>query len=192
MKRLAVSCLLAALAQAARAEIDLPFDLIGTWQTPLVGETSPDGSQSAWLRQTATFTDSTEALTVEAFMDADGGRPTFTYASNGSYKVVGPSAVIDGAIDLELRKDRSHVTIFVDAPELWASIGLGACDLIVGTAVDISTCASGPPFGVTDCVDLDVVQVDDGGTRLRFGALGFDRCVERPTYLSDTAFMRQP
>ena len=97
---------------------------------------------------------------------------------------------IEGALALDLENATSEVTIFVDAPELWDSINLDKCPLAVGEAVSISGCVNGPPFQVADCVDLDLALVDEGGTRLRMGEAGTDRCAVRPDTVGETAFTR--
>jgi hypothetical protein len=91
---------------------------------------------------------------------------------------------------INLTNDYSLATIFVDAPDLWASVSLAECPMTVGEAVDITTCANGPPFTVTNCIDKDIVLVDEAGQRLRYGGGGVDRCVERPVQLSTDVFMR--
>ena len=82
------------------------------------------------------------------------------------------------------------MAIHTDAPELWEAIGISGCPLAIGEAVEIRDCVSGPPFNVADCVDLDVVLVDEEGQRLRFGEAAVDRCTTRPTALSDQVFQR--
>lgn len=165
-------------------------DLIGTWTTPLAEQQAPGGGASAFLRQTVIFTNALQHIQAEVFADAQGTVPIFTYASSGPYKTVGASQVIDGAINLELVNDTSQVTIFMDVPELMAAVGMGECELVVGKAVDVTDCISGPPFLVTDCTDLDLVLVDENETRLRFGDQSVDRCVKRPTVLDATAFSK--
>ncbi|WP_308917835.1 hypothetical protein [Jannaschia sp. LMIT008] len=165
-------------------------DLVGTWTTPLSEQQALGGGASAFLRQVVVFTPVRQDLRAEVFADPDGEVPLFTYASSGPYEPVGPSEVVDGALNLELVNDRSEVTIFVEAPDLMAAVGMAECDLVLGEAVDVSSCISGPPFLVTDCVDLDLVLVDEGGSRLRFGDQSVDRCETRPTALDATEFRK--
>ncbi|MEM7522022.1 MAG: hypothetical protein AAF307_13445 [Pseudomonadota bacterium] len=165
-------------------------DLIGTWQTELAEQQAPGGGLSAFLRQTTVFTDSRQDIRAEIFADPDGQMPIFTYASSGPYTAVGSSDVISGALNLELINETSEVTIYLDVPDLMAAVGMGECDLVLGQAVDVTDCISGPPFLVTDCTDLDLVLVDDGGSRLRFGDQSVDRCVARPTTLDPTQFRK--
>jgi hypothetical protein len=168
-----------------------PNDLLGTWSTPLSRQEAPGGGASAFLRQTVIFDDGVQDIRAEIFADPEGQIPIFTYASSGPYTVVGPSTIIEDALNLELVNDTSQVTIFMDVPDLMAAVGMGECPLVIGEAVDVSGCISGPPFLVTDCVDLDLVLVDEEGTRLRFGDQSVDRCLERPTELDSTAFMKE-
>ena len=188
--RLTTIAAIAAASALPAAADTTQADLVGVWQSPLREQPAPAGTASAFLRQTVRFTTGSETMAAEAFVDAEGTVPLFTYASTGPWESVGPAPGIPGALALELRNDRSEMTIFVDAPEIWEAIGMGGCDLVLGQAVDIADCVSGPPFMVADCTDLDVVMVDEGGRRLRFGAEGVDRCETRPTTLSETAFLR--
>ena len=183
------ACAMLATAGDACAQV-AEADLIGTWATAITEQSAPDGSMSAWLRQTVVFAPDVETIRAEAFADPEATIPLFTYESSGPWVAVGPAEAVPGALALELRNDRSEMTAFVDAPPLWSAIGMGACPLVAGEAVDIADCVSGPPFLVAGCTDLDLVMVDEGGTRLRFGAEGVDRCIERPTALSETAFLR--
>jgi hypothetical protein len=182
---LALALLAAALPAAAQTTID---DIQGRWQTGLTEQPAPDGT--AYIRQTIAFTATRETYRVEAYADAEGTAPLFTYASEGPYDVVGGYEAMDGALALDLQNETSKLTIHVDAPELWAALNLAACPLAVGKAVEITGCVAGPPFAVTDCVDLDLTLVDEGGTRLRMGEGGTDRCNERPQEASATPFSR--
>ncbi len=164
--------------------------LIGMWTTPLSAQQAPGGGASAFLRQTVIFTDTRQDIRAEVFADPAGEMPIFTYASSGPYVAVGASDVVQGALNLELVNETSEVTLFMEVPDLMAAVGMGGCDLIVGEAIDVTTCISGPPFLVTDCTDLDLVLVDENGTRLRFGDQSVDRCVARPTELDATAFRK--
>ncbi len=184
-------CTLAVAVSASPALTDTARnDLIGTWQTPLSEQQAPGGGPSAFLRQTVIFTDTVQDIRAEVFADAGGTVPIFTYASSGPYVAVGASQVIEGALNLELVNETSEVTIFVDAPDLMAAVGMGDCPLVVGKAVDVTDCISGPPFLVTDCTDLDLVLVDQDKSRLRFGDQSVDRCISRPTELDATAFLK--
>lgn len=187
---LALAAAAGARAQdAAMASADVAALAAGTWVAPPelfeVG-----GGASATIRRTAVMTATTESLLVEAFLDPAMTQPLLTYDSGGPMTIVGPWGPVPGAWAVELVNDRSLVTAHVDAPDLWAAINLGDCGLVVGEAVDIGGCAIGPPFQVVDCIDLDLILLDEDATVLRFGAPGTDRCVERPTSASDLAFVR--
>lgn len=163
-------------------------DIEGTWATPILETPTPGGGPSAFVRQKTSFVDGRQTLTVEAFADAGGTQPLFTYDSSGPFVDRGPWEAVEGSRALDLTNERSEVTAHVDAPDLWAAISMANCDLIVGEAVDIADCVDGPPFSVTDCVDMDIVLVDQGGSRLRYGGGDFDRCTTRPTEPSETEF----
>ena len=104
--------------------------------------------------------------------------------------ILGALDPVDGALAVDFVNDKSELTIFVDAPDLWRAINMQDCPLEIGTAVDITDCVSGPPFLVTDCVDMDFVLVDMGGDRLRFGDQTVNRCETRPSEPSAFPFFR--
>lgn len=164
-------------------------DALGTWITSLGEQPMPDGA-SVYVRATTIFTDTAQDLVFEAFADPEGQVPLMVYRSSGPWKDMGPSVDVTGAMAVNMTNDYSRVEIFVDAPEMWSAINLSDCPLEIGKEVDITNCVSGPPFIVTDCVDLDIVMVDEGGQRLRFGGGDVDRCETRPTTLSEIAYMR--
>ena len=166
-----------------------PADVIGTWQTEVVGRPAPGGG-TAYLRTMTAFTEDRQELVVSIYADPGLEVQLFEYSSGGPWEPQGPAEGVAGAMAVNMSNAYSLVTIFVDAPDLWAGIGLAECPLVIGEAVDITGCVNGPPFGVTDCVDLDIVVVDEDGRRLRYGGGDVDRCVVRPTELSPDAFFR--
>ena len=181
----------AAIAIAGTATADTtPSDVIGTWQTPLAEQPSPDGSESGWLQATVIFTQNRESLQLRAFADQDQTIPLFTYFSEGPYSPATGPTTVPGAVALDLQNDLSEVTLHQEVPGIVAALNLQDCPLVVGQAVEISDCVGGPPFNVGDCVDMDVVMIDEGGNRLRFGREDFDRCVTRPTALSERGFFK--
>ena len=149
------------------------------------------GDAAAFIRRSAELTPTTESLRVEAFLDEALTQPLLTYDSGGPMMVVGPWEPVPGAFAVELVNTRSLITAHVEAPEVWAAVGLGACLIAVDEAVDISGCAEGPPFTVVACTDLDLILLSDDASTLRFGAPGTDRCVERPTAASEVVFRRR-
>ena len=189
MKRQIPLAALFALPAPASAQT-VADDLIGRWETPLFEQASPDGAASAYIRQSIAFTPEREAYTVEAFGDPGGTVPLFAYISEGPWRAVSAHETIPDALAIDLVNESSKVTIFVDAPELWAAIGLAECPLAIGEAVSISGCVSGPPFQVAGCTDLDLALVDEDGTRLRMGEGSVDRCTERPQETAETAFFK--
>jgi hypothetical protein len=176
------------LAAPALAETT-PANVLGTWQTGIGEQPAPDGS-TAYLRATTVFTDTEQDLIFEIFADPSLEMKLFEYHSSGPWDPQGPSDDIPEALAVNMVNDWSRVTIFVDAPELWAALNIGDCPLVIGEAVDVSDCISGPPFIVTDCVDLDVVMVNQDGQRLRYGGGDVDRCVTRPTEMSSDEFFK--
>ena len=59
-----------------------------------------------------------------------------------------------------------------------------------GQAVEISDCVDGPPFTVSDCMDLDIVMVDQDGQRLRYGGGNGNRCEIRPTEIDEISYFK--
>lgn len=175
-------------ASLAMAETS-PTDVLGNWQTEVSARPAPDGG-TAYLRTTTSFTEEKQELTVSVYADAALEMKLFEYFSGGPWEPQGPADGAAGAMAVNMTNDFSLVTIFVDAPELWNAINLADCPLAIGEAVEISGCVSGPPFIVTDCIDLDIVMVDQDGQRLRYGGGDVDRCVVRPTEMSADAFFR--
>lgn len=163
--------------------------IVGSWVGEQVDEVPAPGGGTAFLRRSLVFTVDRETLKLEAFLDAEQRVPLFTYESEGPYRVVGPSASVPGAVEIDLTNDMSLVTIHREAPEVWRAINLGACPLVVGQAVEVSTCAAGPPFNTSRCVDQDLLHLDDTD-RLRFGDQSVDRCAGRPTALDRAAYLR--
>jgi len=184
---IAAFCLAPLAATVAMAETSTA-NMIGTWQTDIVEQPAPGGT--AYLRTTTVFTAATQELIVSVYADAGLEMKLFEYASGGPWEMQGPSEAVPGAMAIDLVNDYSLVTIFVDAPDLWAAVSLADCPLVIGEAVEISDCVNGPPFGVTVCVDMDIVLVDQDGQRLRYGGGDVDRCVTRPSEVSADAFFR--
>jgi len=113
-------------------------DLPGTWRVPITELPLPDGSATAFIRRTVVFTEDGESLTVEAHANPEASTPLFAYAPSGPYTVNGAAPGIDGVLSVDLVNDRSEVTVFVDAPDLWRAIGLESCPLQIGVAVEIA------------------------------------------------------
>lgn len=183
----AALCLTPLTAAIAMAETT-PADMFGTWETGIVEQPAPGGS--AFVQITTNINESTQELLVSAYADPELEMKLFEYSSGGPWTSQGVAEGVPGALALNLVNEYSLVTIYVDAPDLWSAISLAECPLAVGEAVDITDCVNGPPFGVTDCVDLDIVMVDQDGQRLRYGGGDVDRCEIRPTELSTDAFFR--
>lgn len=184
----AALCLTPLTATLAMADTN-PDAVIGTWQTEVATVPTPDGGTAYQLMKTA-FTEDQQEISVSVFADPQLEMQLFEYSSAGPWEPQGPAAGVAGAMAINLTNAYSLVTIFVDAPDLWAAIGLAQCPLAIGVAVDITDCVNGPPFTVTDCVDLDIVMVDQDGQRLRYGGGEVDRCVVRPTEVSTVEYFR--
>lgn len=188
-RTVAVALCLPPLTAAFAMADTSPADVIGTWQTEVEPRPTPDGG-TAYLRTMTAFTEQMQELVVSIYADPSLDMQLFEYSSGGPWDPQGPAGGVTGAMAVNMTNAYSLVTIFVDAPDLWAGIGLGECPLVIGEAVEITDCVNGPPFLVTDCIDLDIVMVDLDGRRLRYGGGDVDRCMVRPTELSTDEFFR--
>lgn len=181
-------CLIPLTASLAMAETS-PEAVIGAWQTEAAGRPTPDGG-TAYLRTETSFTREKQKLVLSIYADPELKTKIFEYSSGGSWDPQGPAEGVAGAMAVNMVNEYSLATIFIDAPQLLTALNLAECKLVVGQATDITDCVKGPPFGQAACVDLDIIMVDQGGQRLRYGGGGVDRCVTRPTELSTDAFFR--
>lgn len=188
-RSLRTATLCAVLAAVPAFAETTPTDLLGTWQTGIGEQPAPDGG-TAYLRATTVFTEASQDIIFEIYADPDLQTKLFEYHSSGPWLPQGPSPAIPEALAVNMTNDFSRVTILVDAPDLWAALNMGDCPLRIGEAVDVTACVSGPPFSVTDSVDLDIVMVDQGGKRLRYGGGDVNRCLTRPTEMSANEFLR--
>ena len=166
-----------------------PDTVLGTWQTGVGEQPAPDGS-TAYLQATTTFTETAQDLIFEVYGDADLTVLLFRYHSSGPWLPQGASAAVPGALEVNMTNDFSRVEVFIDAPDFWAALNLVDCPLAISEAVEIKYCVDGPPFIVSDCVDMDLVMVDQGGRRLRYGGGDVDRCEFRPTAMSADAYFK--
>jgi len=190
VRTLSAACLVttAFIAGTAYAETT-PADVLGTWKTGVGEQPAPDGSTS-YLQVTTIFAEDTQDLIFEIYADPALEVPLFRYHSSGPWEAQGASMAVPGAMEVDMTNAFSRVEIFLDAPEIWAALNLGNCPLEIGQAVEIADCVSGPPFIVTDCMDMDLVMVDQDGQRLRYGGGDVNRCETRPTELSADMFFR--
>ena len=178
-------CASLALTTPALAETTTD-SVLGTWQTGVGEQPSPDGS-TAYLQVTTVFTETARDFIFEIYADPDLAAPLLKYHSSGPWVSQGASETVPSAMAVNMTNDFSRVEIFVDAPDIWAALNMAECPLQIGVAVEISDCVDGPPFTVSDCTDMDVVMVDQDGQRLRYGNGDGDRCEVRPTEISDIA-----
>ncbi len=188
--KLLTACLLTtALAAGPVLGETTSASVLGTWTTQVGEQPAPDGS-TAYIQVTTIFTEELQDFIFAIYADPELDNPLFTYTSSGPWTPQGPSGVVPGALEVDMTNDFSRVEIFADAPGLWTALNMGDCPLEVGVAVDVSDCITGPPFIVTDCVDMDLVMIDQDGQRLRFGIDGVDRCVTRPAEIGTVAYFK--
>ena len=139
---------------------------------------------------TTVFTETAQDLIFQIYADPDLTVPLFKYHSRGPWEPQGVSDAVPGAMEVNITNDFSRVEIFVDAPDIWAALNMADCPLEIGTAVEIKDCVNGPPFIVSDCMDMDLVMVDKDGQRLRYGGGDLNRCETRPTEIGTDAYFK--
>ena len=113
----------------------------GAWRLERVQD-SPVGP--AYIVQTITLTDRRESLRVQAYADPGKTIPLLAYESSGPYEVVGASATIADAFELELQNETSMLTAYVVDPAFLSAVGLDDCGLAAGQPTDISNGCGAP------------------------------------------------
>ena len=166
---------------------DMKERIIGTWIQDSVPFTLED--MTVYVRQTVIIDAADETFKVEVFADPSLEQTLFTYDSSGPYTLLGPSERVPGAFDINLVNTSSTITVSTDVPALFEAAEIDDCGLVVGVPVDVSDGCAAPLFSVADCVDLDLIAVT--GDKLRFGAEGTDRCVQRPIKLADAPYLKR-
>jgi hypothetical protein len=177
------------IASAAIAQDDGRAALVGTYVSAAQPIPAPGGG-TAWVTGRFTFDGTQNTVTVTAFADETLSQPLLRYASIGTVEIEGRSDVFDRAWNVKSSNDASTVEIFVDAPDLWAGLGLAECPLVVGVAAEISDCVAGGPFHIAACTETDVLWLSADGTQFRTGGGDTDRCIARPTELSVIDYRR--
>lgn len=172
-----------ALAQDGRER------LAGVYVAPPYTQPAPDGSL-AYITARFEFDGQRNRVLISAFADQELSQPLFTYESEGPIAIQGPSEQFQGGWNVVSQNDTSTVEIFVDAPPIWAALGLSDCPLALGTATEISACVDGGPFNISSCAEYDVLWLSADGASFRTGGGDVDRCEDYPVELGDIQYQR--
>jgi len=152
------------------------------------------GGGTAYLRQTVTFTGPPDALieglSTEAFLDEALTESIFLYESAGPCIVLGLSAAVAGAFEVNLTNDTSQLTINTEDDALVAALGFDDCNLELGVRGDVSNGCAGPTLNVAACVDQDIFALSDEDRLFSWGDETVDHCLMRPQALAPVPFER--
>ncbi|RVT85521.1 hypothetical protein DXV76_07115 [Rhodobacteraceae bacterium CCMM004] len=163
--------------------------LAGTYQTAPFTRPAPDG-RLAYVVMRFEFDGARNVVMASTFADEALAQPMFTYRSEGPVDIQGPSQRFAGGWDVISRNDTSTVEIFVDAPAIWADLGLSACPLQIGVPVEISGCVDGGPFNIASCAEYDVLWLSEDGQSFKTGGGDVNRCEKPPEELGTIDYRR--
>lgn len=160
-------------------------DLVGFWRARTVSQgTFVDliwvvGWEHAWH-------------VVVAYADEAMQVPLLRWDLVRRYRLDDPSSAFPRAYDLTWNDQVGSLTPYVDAPALFAAVGVDDCALVPGERTDLSLDNCGAPvFPFRDCPLMDFVELEDG--QMTFGdPLQGDRCLVRPTRYEAWSFDRVP
>ena len=158
-------------------------NLSGTYQ-----DLEPYAYGNAFGQRVFTFDKGTWTLEFTLGLDPKLENQVFQFRTYGSYKVTGPSTVVDGAYNAVFGEDKKFVTLKTDNPQLIEAFGFASCGLTPKIEKDISIdgCSLWKP--VTECpADFDLLALDEEGL-LYFGVRPADNDMcspeNRPTSLT--------
>lgn len=160
-------------------------DLIGVWRTTTF-------ERGAWVDLIWVMGHRRAWHVVTAYADEQLTIPLVRWDVVREYQLGQASNVSPHARELTWTDLSSSLVAYVDAPELFASIGIDDCRLTPGVRRDLSVDNCGAPlFPYRDCPLLDFVELD--GEMMTFGdPQQGDRCELRPTAREAWSFQREP
>ncbi|MFN3199927.1 MAG: hypothetical protein ACE366_16145 [Bradymonadia bacterium] len=108
------------------------------------------------------------------------------------YRLGGPAAISDTAVELDWQDVSSYVTTYVDVPQILEILGVDDCNATMNVPMSTATDNCGEPFfPFRDCTLMDFVDINPAG--LTFGEpRATDRCVERVDVYEAWTFQRVP
>lgn len=179
---LSALALCAAIAPAAHADdASTLANLGGTYLSPKVEDWYGGFGTREFI-----FHDGQWQLIFTHALDPAMTQRTFRFRTGGGYRIVGPSAAVPGAFEVDFDEDWKHVTLLTAIPEVIAAMGMAECGLAPNLETDISAagCAAWRP--VAECgTDHDLLALDAGGLRFGQRPANNDMCTpdKRPTAL---------
>ncbi len=121
----------------------------------------PDGS-TMYFQRDFDIADSDWAIDGTLFADAACTTKVFTLSIEGGYRILRPSAVVDGAWDAEFDRDRIGLTVFYDGFRTMLGGACGELELGVEKDVTASGCAFIPSSSACEAEhDLISLRGDD-------------------------------
>jgi hypothetical protein len=195
MKKLALAAI--ALLTACSSESDpapesASFALSGQWTSPNC-ESFPDGAGGQInLTRDFRFTGGRWKLDLGFFGDAACSSPLWTVAIDGPYTVLGPSAKVAGAHEVDFASETNVWTPKTDAiAKMLGDAKCGSAPWEVGKGQDVATNGClGVAHPKAECPkELDLVKIE--GSRMWLGDRSGDLCKVRPDKLSGFAVERR-
>jgi hypothetical protein len=170
---------------AHKKRSDANLALAGVWRTKVY-------EQGAWVDLIWVVGRRYAWHAVTAYADEQLTVPLLRWDVVRAFELHGPYEEIEGARKLTWLDLHGQLRAYVDDPALFASLGLGDCDLRPGDARDLAADNCGAPlFPFHACDMMDFLIVDDD--TLTFGdPRQGNRCEQRPTVPEAWSFERVP
>lgn len=158
-------------------------NLSGTYSDP-----APYAYGKAWGKRVFTFSKGRWTLLFTLGLDPDLKAQVFTFRTEGTYKVLDPSAVVKDAYNAVFYEEHKWLTLKTGDPGLIQAFGFSACNLVKDVETDVSPTGCSAWKSVSDCPgDYDLLALDKSG-KLYFGERPADNdmCTpeKRPTKLT--------
>ncbi|CAN1484432.1 hypothetical protein MCELHM10_00001 [Paracoccaceae bacterium] len=137
--------------------------LHGTWASP-----GPEPWYGGFGMREFVFRDGQWSLIFTHALDPEMTMRTFQFRTGGGYRVLEPSAAVEGAFHTVFDEDWKHVTLLAGDPGVAAAMGMADCGLTVNLEADISEtgCAAWRPVAACG-EDHDLLMLGPEG--LHFG-----------------------
>lgn len=185
LKTTATAITLSVAAISAHAENFLGADevqsAIGTYRSE-----APEQWYGGFGTREFVFADGQWELIFTHALDPAMTMRTFVFRTGGAFDIVGPSEVVDGAMNGTFHEEWKHVTLLTEIPEVIAGMGMADCGLTPNLETDISEtgCAAWRPVAVCG-EDHDLIAMTETGVQFGVRPQDNDMCTEdkRPTAL---------
>ena len=191
---LAAACLLALGVGVPSAQT--PFDSRQALETldGVYASTAPESWYGSFGTRRFAFSGGAWELTFVHALDPQMEKKTFQFRTGGAYRIVEPSATVQGAYGGVFGEAWKKVTLLTDDPALVKAFGFAECGLVPNVEIDISQkgCANWKPVAACG-EDHDLVALS--GARLWFGVRPRDNdmCTpdKRPTALLEPPVVKR-